>query len=563
MVRSFVALLKKELSGLHEAAFLLAFFAFFSQILAVVRDRLLAHSFGAGSELDIYYTAFRIPDFIYISIASLASITVLIPFLSEYLKDESISSKDRAGHFLNSVLTTFTALIGLVSIGAWFFMPQLTPFIAPGFSEGARESLVQLSRILLLSPILLGLSNLFGSITQLFRRFFVYALSPILYNIGIIIGIVWFYPIFGLSGLAYGVVLGAIFHMALQLWSLWGGALHPRFVSTVDFGIIRRVVVLSLPRTFALSASHITMLVLVALATLMPDGSVSVFNFAFNLQSVPLSLIGVSYSLAAFPVLASLFTNGDKKAFVEKILTALKHIIFWLLPATIFFIVLRAHIVRVFLGSGDFSWADTRLTAAALALFVISIFAQGATLLLVRGFYAAGETRIPLWGAVVSSIITVISAFLLTNIFVSQEIFRYFIESLLRVEEIPGTILLMLPLAFTLGSIVNTVWLWVFFVKKYDSIVEFGVIRSFFQNFSAGIIAGVVTYAFLYLLEDSFNQDTFIGIFSQGFIAGIFGIITWVGVLFILGNIEIREVWFTLRQKFWKSDVVAEGMTEL
>ena len=130
------------------------------------------------------------------------------------------------------------------------------------------------------------------------------------------------------------------------------------------------------------------------------------------MQSVPLAIVGASYSLAAFPTLAGLWTKGDTRTFVSTLSTAMRHIFFWSVPALVLFVVLRAQIVRTVLGSGAFDWSDTRLTAASLALFAVSVVAQSAILLLTRAYYAAGKTRAPLFIAFGGALITVCSAFL-------------------------------------------------------------------------------------------------------------------------------------------------------
>src|SRR3989338_1214487 len=178
----------KDYGSVNQAALLLGFFAFLSQVLALFRDRSIAHFIGPTSSLDVYYAAFRVPDFIFISIASLASVTVIIPFITAKMSEGKVT--DAARKFLNDVFTVFFIAMVLVSLIAFFLMPYLIPLIAPGFTLPMQAKVIELSRIMLLSPILMGLSNLFGSITQLFRRFFIYALSPVFYNVGIIIGVI-------------------------------------------------------------------------------------------------------------------------------------------------------------------------------------------------------------------------------------------------------------------------------------------------------------------------------------------------------------------------------------
>src|SRR3989344_9655308 len=164
----------KESGSINQAALLLGSFTLLSQILALFRDRLLAHFIGPSPELDAYYAAFRVTDLIFIGIASLASITVLIPFLVAKMNGEKISPE--AKKFLNGVFTVFVCMMVLVSFFAYILMPQLVFFIAPGFEPELQLKVIALSRIMLLSPILLGLSNLLGTITQLFRKFFIYSL---------------------------------------------------------------------------------------------------------------------------------------------------------------------------------------------------------------------------------------------------------------------------------------------------------------------------------------------------------------------------------------------------
>ena len=336
MVQRLINIFHKEWGGLHEAAYLLGIFAIFSQILALVRDRLLAGSFGAGGSLDVYYSAFRIPDFIYFSVASLVSVSVLIPFFIKRLEANKENGKTDAYKFINDIFSIFFVAIIVVSVGAFFLVPFLSEFVVPGFDQVARDNFILLSRILLLSPILLGLSNLLGSITQSHRQFLVYALSPVFYNVGIIIGIVAFYPTLGLSGLAWGVALGAMFHLFVQVPAVIRKGFALRFSLKIDFSDIKEVIMLSLPRTVALSINQISIIFLIAFASLMNEGSISIFNFSFNLQSVPLSIIGVSYSVAAFPTLARLFSSGENNKFAEHVALAAKHIIFWSLPHTSF-----------------------------------------------------------------------------------------------------------------------------------------------------------------------------------------------------------------------------------
>ena len=550
----------KESGNINQAALLLGCLTLLSQILALFRDRSIAHFIGPSASLDAYYAAFRIPDLIFISVASLASITVIIPFLVAKMEGDKVT--DEARKYLNDIFTVFFILMVLVATTAFFLMPKLVVFIAPGFSPFYQEQVVMLSRIMLLSPILMGLSNLFGTVTQLFRKFFIYSLSPILYNLGIIAGVIFFYPIFGIKGLALGVALGAFMHFGVQALASHGCGFTPKFSFPVNLKNIKGTASSSFPRTLGLAFNSIALISIVALASFLKSGSISVFNFSFSLQSVPLNIIGISYAVAAFPTLAKSFCDGKKDEFLKHLKSAGRAIVFWSLPVIFLFIVLRAQIVRVILGSGSFSWDDTRLVAASLAIFSVSILAQGIIALLSRAYYAIGNTRRPLLVNFFSSMLIIILSYVFINVFENVPIFRYFIESILKVDGIEGTEVLMLPLAYSVGTIFNFVLHWIFVMKDFLPKKSF-ITKTFFQSLGASFVLGLVSYLSLNIFSPIFGTTTFWGIFFQGFISGILGIMTAIFVLYLLKNEELNDLIKTLKTKFWRAKIIAPSPEEL
>jgi len=544
----------KKYGNISQAALLLGSFAFLSQILGLFRDRSIAHFIGPSSELDAYYAAFRIPDLIFVSIASLVSVTVLIPFILERMSGEEVTGESKK--FLNDVFTVFFCGIALVALVFFFLMPKLAPLVAPGFSPSMQEKVIELSRIMLLSPVLLGLSNLFGTVTQIFRKFFLYALSPLFYNLGIIIGVLFFYPLLGVKGLAVGVVLGAVMHFIIQAVSAYSAGFAPAFSFNVDFTNIKKTIKVSLPRTLGLSCNNIALISIVYFASYLNTGSISVFNLSLNLQSVPLGIIGLSYAVAAFPALTQSYTGGNLGEFSNHLKSAARAIIFWSLPVTFLFIVLRAQIVRVILGSGSFSWENTRLVAAALAVFSISILAQGLIALFARVYYAGGNTKRPLLINFCSSVSIVVFSFVLLKVFNNYESFRYFIESILKVSDIPGTEVLMLPLAYSFGTIINFLLL-LFFIKRDFMPKEQFISKTFFECLSASFFMGVISYLCLNALSPIFGTVTFWGIFLQGLISGALGILGGVVMLSAFESEELKELGKTLHTKFWKAKVIA------
>lgn len=562
MMNKIAKIIGKEFHGLNEAALLLGGFTLLSQILGLIRDRSLAYMVGAGPVLDVYYAAFRIPDFLYISIASLASITVLMPFLMNKIT-EGEENKQKARNFLNNVFSAYAYFMFLASALIAILMPEIVKYIAPGFTESQTHMLITTSRIMLLSPIFIGLSNLIGTVTQLFKNFLVFSLSPIFYNLGILFGIYFIFPSLGVYGLAVGVIVGAILHFLIQVPVVIKHGFFPRFVSKINWKEIWEVVKISAPRTLTLSCNSLAFIFLISMASTLKPGSISLFTFAYNLQSVPVGIIGISYSVAAFPVLVKCFSTKDINTFVEHIIEAIKQVIFWSLPIMSLFIVLRAQIVRVILGSNSFSWSDTRLTAASVALFVISLVFQGLVLLFVRGYYASGNTKKPLFVNVFSSVMVIVLAKVFIFIFSSYPQTLLWLENIFRVSGVSGTIMLSLPLAFALGSIINFFLLWILFAKDFPLSKNFHIVKTFLQSLLGAITMGLVSYLFLGIFDDIFNINTGVGIFLQGFLSGIIGIASGIIILILIKNKQLLDIIKALKNKFWKKTVVAPEQADL
>ncbi len=552
MVKRIISLFSREISNIHQAAYLIAVFALLSQFLGLIRDRLLAGKFGAGIELDVYYAAFRIPDFVFTLIVSLVSASVLVPFIIKAIeKDNGYLKK-----FSDNIFTGLTLISFFVGLTAFIFAPNILKIMFTDFfNSGYGSQLITLTRILLFQTIVLSFSGFYMSYVQVFQKFFIYSLSPIFYNFGIIVGIVFFYDKLGLHGLAWGVVLGSLLHLLITIPAVFKEGIFPKFIWKPDWKIVRDVLLLSLPRTITVAGNQLSIFIMISFAAIMSTGSIAIFTFAFNLQSIPLSIIGASYSMAAFPTLAKLFAKGETKVFVEYVVKAAKHIIFWSIPVTVLFVVLRAQVVRTVLGTGNFSWNDTRLVSAALALFVISSVAQSLILLFVKGYYSTGETSKPLTFSLISISVTITSVFGLYFLYQSSEYFVILLENIMRVSSGSSSMILILPIAFSIGQILNLILLWSSFDKKFCCFSDI-LWRSVFHATSASIIMGYVIYAMLRIFDDVFDMNTTLGVFLQGFVSGMIGIFVCIIVLIILGNNEIKTVGKTLHSKFWKAKVV-------
>ena len=551
----FFRLFNKEFSKISEAAFVLGIFTLGSQILAIVRDRMLAGDIGPGQILDAYYAAFRIPDLLFTLGAALVSVSILMPFFAHEIRE----GREQATKFINDVFTSFFAFIVIASIILALLMPWLVEILFPGFEPAALADTILLSRMMLLSPILLGISNLFATITQTFKKFFVYALAPVFYNLGIIIGIVWLYPIFGIVGFAYGVILGAFFHMMIQFPIVVRQGYLPALSKKIDWTHITTVLKHSLPRTLTLSMSKIVFLVFISLASTITVGAISVFTLSYNLQSVPLALIGVSYSVAAFPTLVQYYNEQNFEEFMHHVMIPIRQIIFWSMPVISLFIVLRAQIVRVILGTGNFDWSDTRLTAAALALFIISVVAQSIVLLLIRAYYAAGRTWKPLWITLGASALSIVFAYVFVWLFNTVPAVQVTFSSILRIGGVEGSSVTMLALAYSVGMFISLGLLWTSFKKDFDYKPQYNISRTTWQSISASLLMGIVAYGGLQLFDPYFSQERVLDVFAHGLSAGIIATVVGLVYLFAIKNQEIRLLFGSIIKRIGSTEAVSEG----
>lgn len=502
--------------GLHTAAFVLAAATIGSQLLALLRDRLLAGTFGVGEFLDVYYASFRLPDLVFVSVASLFSSAVIIPFLVHRVERE-----ENAGAFFSSMLKVSSFLLLLVCCLFYFLMPWLVPFIAPGVVETSYDLFVSFSRILLLSPFLLGLSGVVAGATQAYRHFLLFSLAPLLYNIGIIVGIVFLYPLLGPTGLVWGVVLGAALHVGIQLPVLFKYSLLTG--EWISYKEIVSVLTTSLPRTLSLSMTQIQVVIFTALASVLGAGSIAAFQFGFNLQSIPLSLIGVSYATAAFPALSSLFAAGDYLKFGESVRRAEGHIVLWSFLLSALFVVLSRDIVEVVLGVGAFSATDAQLVSFSLILFVVSLVFQGLLLLYARACYAMHYTAVPLVANLIGSACAISLAF-------------WGRSYLLGSGYDP---LLALPFGFSIGAALAALLIRVWYVKYIGSLSS---VAFWLQGLIGFCIAGGVTVATHYFYISLWGDVTPLRQFFAALCAGIDGggmtLIYW----YVVGLPPAREL---------------------
>lgn len=503
--------------NITSAAIILIAATFFAKITALFRDRILAGLFGAGRDLDIYYAAFRIPDFLFNILIIGALSSALIPIFADHWENKS---KKEVWRFFNNVLCIFICALILAGALLAIFAPQLMRIIAPGFKSQEMATVVLLTRIMFLSPLILAVSNIFGSLLQYFSKFLIYSFAPIMYNIGIIIGAMFFVPRWGLVGLAWGVVLGAFLHLFVQLPAVFASGFDFKFILDIKDKGMRKLLRLMLPRAIGVAATQINLIVITAVASLLTVGSITVFNFSNNLQYAPISLFGISFAVAAFPSLSKSFSLKKRKDFIEKFTSTFSQIIFFVIPISFFIFILRAQIVRVILGAGKFSWNDTRLTAACLGIFSFSLFAQSLIPLLSQSFYSMQDTRTPVKINIFSIIFNIIFSFSFVWMISNIPNFSFFLRSFLKLEGVNGLTMIGLPLAFSLTAILNILWLIFAFKRKIGDHWEFRLRNSFLRIFILSLFCALMCYGLLYLAAPAFGLETFWGIFLQMAFAG-------------------------------------------
>lgn len=544
--------LSSEVRGLHAAAYVLAASAFLSSLLALARDRLLAHEFGASVTLDLYYAAFRIPDLIFVATGALVSVYILIP---ELVRRADADQKK----YIDTVLIGFFVLAVLASSLAALFAPTILSLLFPEYSGAQSDTLVMLTRLILIQPIILGLSNILAAITQARHRYAIYALSPLLYNIGIIGGIVFLYPLWGLAGLAYGVIAGACLHLLVQVPSVMRDGFFAKLPRFSEVSALWHTARVSVPRALALSMNQIAFLGLITIGATLASGSVAVFMFAYNLQAVPLAIIGASYSVAAFPTLALALSRGERNEFINHVAIAARYVFFWSIPASALILILRAYIVRVILGTGAFDWTDTRLTAAAFALLSFSLVSQGIALLLVRGYYAAGKTFVPFAVAAGTMVLTLVCAVVALQAFTNDSVLAI-VESLLRVPDVPGTMVLALALAFATASLVGTFVLALLFEYSFRGFIA-KVWGSLLESLLAAFAGGLCTYLGLTFIGIIANTTSSFAVFMTGLGGGLCGIAGVALTYYLLGSREFGETFTAIRARLWRSAAVGPDVT--
>lgn len=519
------------------AAFLLATTALISRVLGLFRDRILAGKFGAGDELDIFFAAFRVPDLLYNIVIAGAISSAFIPvFISLYAKDKKEAWR-AASNFLNIAAVSLLVLGMLFILGSSF----LVRFVAPGFDEASTAITINVTRIMFLSPLFLGMSAIFGGILHSFRRFLTYALAPIFYNLGIIFGAVVLADVMGVYGLALGVVLGSFLHFIIQIPSVFFSGFAWRAVFDLKDKYFQKIFFLMVPRTIGLVVFQLNLWVITAIASMLSSGSISIFNLANHLQFLPIGIIGYSFATAAMPSFAKSASRERAKLLGRQLSKTVRMVLFFVVPISVLMFVLRAHVVRLVFGSGAFSWDDTRLTAAVLGIFSFGIFAHSLIPLLSKAFYAMQNTKTPVIINSIGFLANIaLSVFFVFVLFRDPQV-SSFISGFLDIEGIDNIALLGLPLAFSLAGIINLAVLFYVLKRNMGGLMASDIYFASVKILVASLIAGLAAYGVLFLVEPLVATDIALGLLLQGGVAALVGGAVYIILMLLLRSPELMS----------------------
>lgn len=516
MVKSILTILSSRQTSILSGATIIMMTVVVAKLLGLARDRLLVNYF-APDQVAVFFAAFTIPDLIFQLLIFGALSVAFIPVFTESLEEKGL---DEAFKLARSILVVSMLLLFAITVVVYIFADGLTEIIVPGFTLAQKLQVVHLTRIILIGQLILTVGSFFVGVLQSFQRFIVPAMAGVMYNLGIILGIIFLSQKYGIAGAAFGVIIGAFLHALVQLPLILRLGFRPSFDINLLHSGVREIVKLMSIRTIGLAAERVNDAVGIILASLISTSSVTYLTFAQHLQMVPVGLFGATIAQAALPVLSAEKARGRPEEFKITLLTTLHQMLFLSLPATAILIVLRIPAVRLTFGASQFDWASTVLTGQTVAFMAIGLSAQAVSLLLVRAFYAIKDTKTP----VSISIMTVI-----INIFLSV----YFTQYLQY--DVWG-----LGLAFSISSIASGAMLFVALHRKIGGFDLGLAFKPFGKMLLATVIMGAALYVPIKLLDQViFDTTKTINLFFLTGIASLFALSIYV---FLVWFMKVREL---------------------
>jgi putative peptidoglycan lipid II flippase len=534
---SFRKILNSSQNTVTGAAVILTIAVLLSRVLGLVRDRILAGAFGASINLDIYFAAFRIPDLVYSIIFAGGVIVSLLPLFSElYCKD-----KEKCWDTVNNILNIF--LISYIVFAIFFiiYTPQIISSMVSGFDDASIQTTINLTRLIFVSVFFFGISSIFSTILNYFNRFVSYSLAPILYNLGIIFGIVFLSPYFGVFGAGLGVIIGSFLHFLIQVPSAVKCGYRYKFIIDFKNPAIKEFIGLIIPRTIASSSSQINFIFITFIASGIGAGAISVFNLSNNLRYLPIGIIGVSFATAIFPLLSKLWAESKKEEYFKEFRKVFNEVMYISFPIGILIFVLRNEIVDIVLKTGSFGSAAAAITAAALGLYFISTAVQCLVPILLRGFFSLKDTITPTAVAIFFVLANIFLSFFFVSVFNGDNLLVSLTKTVFGLDGTANFSVLGLVAAFNVGLVLEFILLFYFFYKKIGDFGIKEIFISFLKILFSSTIMGAAAWYLLPYLKNTFG-DSFIGSSLEFTIACLVSFLIYGIITMILKMPETRTV---------------------
>ena len=398
--------------ALARAGFIVTGAFLLSRILGYVRYVAIAAAVPNAGHLDAFFAAFRIPDFLFQLVAAGALSSAMIPIIAGLLANDE---EARAWRVVSSVTTLMLGTLAILAAVVLLLAPGLVATITPGFDAQELALTTELTRIMVLAPLFLAAGAVATSVLNARGRFGAAAMAPLAYNLGIIGGALFLVPVFGVAGLAIGVVLGAAGHLLVQVPTMRriGARIRPR----MDLGDpqARRTLVLMAPRALGLGATQIVFLVMTSLASALPTGSISIFNFAFAILQIPIGVIGVPLGVVLLPSLSRQAATGGMDAFRHLLVRGLSTLGYVMIAITGLGIALSHDVVQLLFGFVGVGQTALDETGTTLAIFLVGLTAHSLIAVLARAFYALQDTATPVLAALIAVGVNIVVATVLVG----------------------------------------------------------------------------------------------------------------------------------------------------
>lgn len=542
-MRRILSLVYEPQKSIGGAAFTIMGMVLCSRIFGLLRDRLLAARFHPD-ELGVYFAAFRIPNFMFELLVMGALTASFIPVFSRYLAE---NKNDDANRIASIILNGSVIFFFIISIPMLLFTRSICQFIAPGFSEQELTLMVYYTRIMVLFQVIpLTFGNFFTGILQSHRYFFVPAAAPVVYNLGIIAGILLFSDSYHLLAPVIGVTFGAFLFVVIHIPIMF--RISYRHTWSLDFreSGVKEVMALMIPRTIGLAVTQIDTTVDLILSSILGARMITVFHFAQHLQYLPVGLFGVTIAQAALPSFSEALVKRGKQDFFRMLYATFLQVMFFLLPISVLFIVLRIPIIRLVFGASLFDWEATVLTGKTLSAFSLSLVAQGLIHILVRGYYALYESKTP----VAIGIISVMVNAALSIFFVSVLKFEVW----------------ALGIATSASSYLQLTLLFILIHVQERHSVPVSLLVAIVKMSVCALVMGVSLYIPLKLMDQLvFDTTRTVGLLLLTSIVSMVGLVVYVLLSWVF-NVEamnsVRSFIFRLKRRFIVYEPVPEIISD-